>query len=38
MDKKAEEQFIGLLDRYKFTKEDITGPNGEKLVAFYVEV
>jgi prefoldin subunit 5 len=38
MDKKAEKQFIGLLDRYKFTKEEITGPNGEELIAFYVEV
>jgi prefoldin subunit 5 len=38
MKKESEADFIDMLDRYKFTKEDITGPNGEELVAFYIEI
>jgi hypothetical protein len=38
MDRKAEDTFIGLLDKYKFAKEYMTDPDGKELVAFYVEV
>lgn len=38
MDRKAEGKFIGILDKYNFSKEYITDPNGKELVAFYVEV
>jgi hypothetical protein len=38
MKKESEADFIDMLDRYKFTKEDITGPKDEKLVAFYIEI
>lgn len=38
MDRKAEDKFIGLLDKYKFAKEYMTDPDGKELVAFYVEV
>ena len=38
MDRKAEDKFIGLLDKYKFAKEYMTDPDGKELVDFYVEV
>ena len=38
MDKRAEDKFIGVLDKYKFAKEYMTDPDGKEIVAFYVEV